>query len=74
MCALMCALMYALMASIVLRYRDPGNYFVARVNASEGDLRIFRVANGDRRTLPGAIAKGATDDDRWHTLEAGTAR
>lgn len=56
-------------AGIVLRYRDPGNYLVARANAAEGDLRIFRVVNGDRRTLPGAIAKGATDDDRWHTLE-----
>jgi hypothetical protein len=54
---------------IVLRFRDPGNYLVARANAAEGDLRIFRVVNGDRRTLPGAIAKGATDDDQWHTLE-----
>jgi len=53
----------------VLRWRDPSNYLVARANAAEGDLRIFRVVNGDRRTLPGAIAKGATDDDRWHTLE-----
>ncbi|MFO0982991.1 MAG: PDZ domain-containing protein [Planctomycetota bacterium] len=56
-------------AGIVLRYQDPGNYLVARANAAEGDLRIFRVANGLRRTLPGAIGKGATDDDRWHTLE-----
>lgn len=54
---------------IVLRYRDPGNYLCARANLAEGDLRIFRVVNGDRRTLPGAIAKGATDDDEWHTLE-----
>jgi hypothetical protein len=56
-------------AGIVLRYRDPGNYLVARANAGEADLRIFRVANGDRRTLPGGIAAGSTDDDRWHTLE-----
>lgn len=56
-------------AGIVLRYQDPGNYLVARANALEGDLRIFRVVNGDRRTIPGAIVKGATDDDRWHTLE-----
>jgi hypothetical protein len=54
---------------IVLRYRDPGNYLVARANAAEGDVRIFRTVNGDRRTLPGAIAKGASDDDKWHTLE-----
>lgn len=56
-------------AGVVLRWRDPGNYLVARANAAEGDLRIFRVVNGDRRTLPGGIAKGATDDDAWHTLE-----
>ena len=56
-------------AGVVLRYQDPGNYLVARANALEGDLRIFRVVNGDRRTIPGAIVKGATDDDRWHTLE-----
>lgn len=56
-------------AGIVLRYRDPGNYLVARANAAEADLRIFRVTNGDRRTLPGAIAKGATADEQWHTLE-----
>jgi hypothetical protein len=56
-------------AGVVLRFRDPGNYLVARANAAEGDLRIFRTVNGDRRTLPGAITKGATDDDKWHTLE-----
>jgi PDZ domain-containing protein len=54
---------------LVLRYVDPGNYLVARANAAEGDLRIFRVANGLRRTLPGGMVKGATDDDQWHTLE-----
>lgn len=54
---------------LVLRYVDPGNYLVARANAAEGDLRIFRVANGTRRTLPGGMVKGATDDDAWHTLE-----
>lgn len=60
-------------AGVVLRYQDPGNYLVARANALEGDLRIFRVVNGDRRTIPGAIVKGATDDDRWHTLEFSAA-
>jgi hypothetical protein len=56
-------------AGIVLRYRDPGHYLVARANAAEGDVRIFRVAGGMRRTLPGGIVKVATDDERWHTLE-----
>ncbi len=55
-------------AGIVLRYRGPSDYLVARANAAEGDLRIFRVANGLRRTLPGAMAKAPCDDDRWHEL------
>ena len=43
-------------AGILLRYRDPYNYLVARANSVEGDLRIFRTVNGLRRTLPGAVA------------------
>ncbi len=56
-------------AGVVLRFQDPGNYLVARANAAEADLRIFRVANGIRKTLPGGVVKCPTDDDRWHTLE-----
>lgn len=52
---------------VVLRYRDPGNYYVARVNAAEGDLRIFRVVNGLRRTI--GVVKAPSDDGAWHTLE-----
>jgi len=53
---------------VVLRYRDTGNYLVARVNATENDLRIFRVANGIRRTLPGGRVEIPKDDGNWHTL------
>jgi len=56
-------------AGIVLRYQDPANYLVARANALETDVRIFRVANGVRKTLPGGIAKVETDGGGWHTLE-----
>ena len=56
-------------AGIVLRYQDPANYLVARANAVEGDLRIFRAVNGLRRTLPGGVAPIRIDDDRWHVLE-----
>jgi hypothetical protein len=55
-------------AGVVLRYRDTGNYLVARVNATENDLRIFRVANGIRRTLPGGRVEIPKDDGKWHTL------
>lgn len=54
---------------IVMRYRDVGNYLVARINAAEGDLRIFRVVNGVRKTMPGAVLKLPIDDGSWHTLE-----
>ena len=56
-------------AGIVLRYQDPSNYLVARANAVEGDLRIFRAVNALRRTLPGAVAQVHIDDDAWHVLE-----
>ncbi|HTE06725.1 MAG TPA: PDZ domain-containing protein [Planctomycetota bacterium] len=55
-------------AGIVLRYRDPGNYLVARVNAAEADLRIFRVAGGLRTTLPGGKVAAPCDDGAWHEL------
>ncbi|MCK6448262.1 MAG: PDZ domain-containing protein [Planctomycetes bacterium] len=56
-------------AGIILRWQSPHDYLVARVNAAEHDVRIFRVVHGDRRTLPGAVAQVATDDGEWHTLE-----
>ncbi len=54
---------------VILRWRDPFNYLVARANAAEGDLRIFRVANGSRHTLPGGIVKAPLDDSAWHEIE-----
>jgi hypothetical protein len=56
-------------AGVVLRWKNRWNYIVARANAVEGDLRIFRVVNGLRRTLPGARAPVSIDDDGWHVLE-----
>ncbi len=56
-------------AGILLHYRDEANYLVARANAVEEDLRIFRTVNGVRRTLPGGKAMGVPKDDAWHTLE-----
>jgi hypothetical protein len=56
-------------AGLVLHYQDASNYLVARANAVEGDLRIFRTVDGLRRTLPGGEATVHIDDDAWHTLE-----
>jgi hypothetical protein len=56
-------------AGLVLRFEDRANYLVARVNAVESDLRIFRVVHGLRRTLPGAKVPAQVDDGAWHVLE-----
>jgi hypothetical protein len=56
-------------AGIVVRGETPWTYLVARVNAVEGDLRIFRVAHGLRRTILGAKVKADVADGGWHTLE-----
>ncbi|MCB9896738.1 MAG: PDZ domain-containing protein [Planctomycetes bacterium] len=56
-------------AGIMLHWQGPDDYIVARANAVEGDLRIFRTVDGLRRTLPGAVAQVSIDDDAWHTLE-----
>lgn len=55
-------------AGVILRWQGPNDYYVARANANESDLRIFRVAQGERRTLPGAVVAAPCDDDRWHEL------
>jgi PDZ domain len=56
-------------AGIVLHYENASNYLVARVNAVEGDMRIFRTVNGLRRTLPGGAVDVQLDGKAWHTLE-----
>ena len=51
---------------LVLRYRDENNYYVARANALEDNVRFYYVAAGKRRELAswsGKVATGA-----WHTL------
>ena len=56
-------------AGIVIRGQNEYTYLVARANAVEGDLRIFRAAHGLRRTLPGARGLVSVGDGAWHTLE-----
>jgi hypothetical protein len=53
-------------AGILLRYRDPGNCLLARVNATESDLRIFRCVQGVRRTLSGGRVEVSAGDGAWH--------
>jgi hypothetical protein len=51
---------------IALRLANADNYYVARANALENNVRFYRVVNGRRMQLKSANAKVAAD--AWHTL------
>lgn len=53
---------------IVFRYRDENNYYVARANALEDNVRLYRVKDGRREqfgTWDGKVSSGT-----WHELRA----
>ena len=50
---------------VVWRARDRDNYYVARYNPLEDNLRVYKVENGRRTQLDHAEVPG---DGRWHTL------
>lgn len=53
---------------IVFRYRDEDNYYVARANALEDNIRLYRVKDGRREqfgTWDGKVSAG-----KWHELRA----
>lgn len=52
---------------IVWRYRDSDNYYIARWNPLESNLRIYKVVNGVRTQLDTAEAPG--DPNAWHTIK-----
>jgi hypothetical protein len=51
---------------VVVRLVDPNNYYVARANATENNIRFYRVVNGRREQLASMNAKVA--QGQWHTL------
>ena len=53
-------------AGIAVRLADPDNYYVARANAMEDNVRFYRVVNGRREQLGGANLKVTAN--AWHTL------
>ncbi|NOG73364.1 hypothetical protein [Roseicella sp. DB1501] len=53
-------------AGLVLRYRDARNYYVARANALENNVRLYRVVDGRRIQFAGTDAP--VPRDRWQTL------
>lgn len=53
---------------IVFRYQDESNYYLARANALEDNVRFYHVQNGRRievSTWSGRVSSGA-----WHDLRA----
>jgi hypothetical protein len=51
---------------VALRLVDPNNYYVARANALEDNVRFYRVSNGRRIEIAGANLKISPNE--WHTL------
>jgi hypothetical protein len=51
---------------IAVRLRDADNYYVARANALEVNVRFYRVVDGRREQLSGANLNVTPDE--WHTL------
>lgn len=53
---------------LVFRYRDARNYYVARANPLENNVRLYRVRNGRRQEL--ASWDGPVTRAAWHELRA----
>jgi hypothetical protein len=51
---------------IALRLQTPDDYYVARANALEDNVRFYRVVKGKREQLAGANTKVSAN--QWHTL------
>ena len=51
---------------LAVRLKDQNNYYVARANALEDNVRFYRVVNGRRQQLASANVKVAAGE--WHTL------
>jgi hypothetical protein len=56
---------------LMFRLVDSENYYVVRANALEGNIRLYRVVDGDRRQLA-SVSLDVTAGE-WHTLEANAA-
>ena len=53
-------------AGLAVRLQDADNYYIARANALEGNVRLYHVVKGDRTQL--ASASVEVSSGHWHTL------
>ena len=51
---------------LVLRLKDPNNYYIVRANALENNYRLYHVVNGRRSQFAGANLKVTSGE--WHEL------
>ena len=51
---------------LVVRYRDADNYYLARANALEDNVNLYRVVGGRRSQIEGWSGRVASGS--WHTL------
>jgi len=51
---------------LIVRYQDENNYYLARANALEQNVRLYRVVNGNRQQL--ASWNGAVTSGAWYEL------
>ena len=52
---------------VIIHAADAMNYYIARANALEGNVRFYRVSNGNRQQLATAENIGI-EKGQWHTL------
>jgi hypothetical protein len=50
----------------VWRYKDANNYYIARMNPLEDNIRVYKVVNGRRRQLDSSNVKASAG--KWHTI------
>ena len=55
-------------AGIVVRYKDKDNYYVARANGLEDNVRLYKVEGGKRQQFAGLDGVKAPGAGTWHTL------
>ncbi len=51
---------------VVVRLKDKDNYYIARANVLEDNVRFYKVVDGSRKQLAGVSCKVAPGS--WHTL------
>jgi hypothetical protein len=56
---------------IVWRYRDQNNYYLARANATDKNVQVFKVVNGNRVPLMAGVRHDITPNE-WSTLKVWT--